>query len=87
MLEQQLRAADVVFRAGNMQGTAAASITGIDCVEQVDGSADLYANLQFGAGGDDSGPPVPASGTWGMIARLGLLMVGSLFFMRRRAEA
>ena len=31
-------------------------------------------------------PPVPATGTWGMIALLGLLMVGSLFFMRRRSE-
>ncbi len=31
--------------------------------------------------------PAPASGTWGMIALIGLVMVGSLFFMRRRREA
>ena len=30
--------------------------------------------------------PASASGTWGMIALIGLLMVGSLLFMRRRAE-
>jgi hypothetical protein len=41
--------------------------------------------LRGNAGG--GGPPMPASGTWGMIALVGLLMVGSLFFMRRRAEA
>jgi hypothetical protein len=35
----------------------------------------------------DGPPPVPASGTWGMIALIGLLLVGSLFFMRRRAQA
>jgi hypothetical protein len=31
------------------------------------------------------GPPAPASSTWGMIALVGLVMAGSLYFMRRRA--
>ena len=66
---------------------ASASITGVECQEQVDSSADLYGAWQFGGGADDDGPGVPASSTWGMIALLGLLMAGSLFFMRRRAEA
>ncbi len=62
---------------------------GIDevlCIEQVDGSADLYGAFQDGGGGS-AATGVPASSTWGMIALLGLLMVGSLFFMRRRAKA
>ena len=58
----------------------------VNCVEQVDGSADLYGKFQYG-GEQDGEPPVPATSTWGMIALLGLLLVGSLFFMRRRAEA
>jgi MYXO-CTERM domain-containing protein len=75
--------------AGVFVGGVAASdsITGVDCVELVDSSADLYGALQIGGGTGDDGPGVPASSTWGMIALLGLLMVGSLFFMRRRAEA
>ncbi len=44
--------------------------------------APLLGKLQFAGPAD-----VPASGTWGMIALVGLLMVGSLFFMRRRADA
>ncbi len=35
----------------------------------------------------DSGPPVPASGTWGMIALIGLVLVASLFFMRGHDDA
>jgi len=71
--------------AGAVAGSA--SITGIHCVEQVDGSADLYGGVQWGTGGGAGTTGVPASSTWGMIALLGLLMVGSLFFMRRRSEA
>ncbi len=70
---------------GGVAGSA--SITGVDCIEQVDGSADLYGAIQFGTGGGGGTTGVPASSTWGMIALLGLLMVGSLFFMRRRSEA
>jgi MYXO-CTERM domain-containing protein len=71
---------------GGVAGSA--SITGVECQEQVDSSADLYGALQIGGGtGDDDDDDVPASGSWGMIALLGLLMVGSLFFMRRRVEA
>jgi MYXO-CTERM domain-containing protein len=74
-----------VFFGGVSTG---AKISSVDCVEQIDGSADLYAALQFGNNNDgDDDDDVPASSSWGMIALLGLLMVGSLFFMRRRAEA
>jgi MYXO-CTERM domain-containing protein len=77
---------------GSLQGVfvgfqCPSGIGNITCTEQVDGSADLYGAFQFGDKDGDTGPPVPATGTWGMIALLGLLMVGSLFFMRRRAEA
>ena len=36
--------------------------------------------------GGDGDCDVPATGTWEVIVLLGLLMVGSLFFMRRRAD-
>jgi hypothetical protein len=77
---------------GSLQGVfiggVGPGITGIDCVEQVDGSGDLYGDLQLGGGGDGDGPPpVPAAGTWGMIALISLLLAGSLYYMRRRVEA
>ncbi len=34
---------------------------------------------------DGGGDPAPAASTWGMIALVGLVMAGSLYFMRRRA--
>ena len=77
---------------GSLQGTFIGAISGeaiaaVDCVEQVDGSADFYGEMQFDVGNGPGPPPVPATGTWGMIVLLGLLMVGSLFIMRRGAEA
>jgi hypothetical protein len=60
-------------------------ITAVDCVDHFYSGAELYGALQF-ADVDDL-PPVPATGTWALIALIGLLMVGSLFLMRRRVEA
>ncbi len=76
---------------GSLQGTFIGAISGepitaVDCVEQVDGSADFYGKMQFEVGNGPA-PPVAATGIWGVIALIGLLMVGSLFFMRRRAAA
>ncbi len=79
--------------SGSLQGVfigaqCLGGIDSVDCVEQVDGSADLYGAFLFGDKEGPGPPPgVPASSNWGMIALLGLLLVGSLFFMRRRAEA
>ena len=62
-------------------------IAAVDCVEQSSSMADVYGNLQFANVVGPPPPPVAASGTWGIIALIGLLMVVSLFFMRRRAQA
>ena len=83
--------AGVATITGSLQGVfigaqCLAGISKVDCIEQIDGSADLYGAFLFGDK-DDGDTGVPASSTWGMIALLGLLMVGSLFFMRRRVES
>jgi hypothetical protein len=77
---------------GVLSGTFIGAISGggaialIHAVEQLDGSADLYGALLFSGGGGDP-PGTPASSTWGMIALIAMIMAGSLFYMRRRAEA
>jgi hypothetical protein len=78
---------------GVLAGTFIGAISGgsaiasVEVREQVDGSADLFGGLHFSGGGGGDPPGTPASSTWGMIALIAMIMAGSLFYMRRRAEA
>ena len=63
-----------------------AGITEVECVGiGLPAPTELFGALQFVDAADP--PPVAASDIWSRIALIGVLLIGSLFFLRRRAEA